>query len=103
MRSFLATLILRLTGWKIEGQTPNLLKYVIIAAPHTSNWDFVYTMLLAAHFKLDMRWMGKHTIFRPPFGWFFGWQAGYPSIGASAIKPWRRQWISFIIVNASPS
>ena len=60
--------VLRLLGWRIDGEIPNRAKMVVIAAPHRSNWDFVVG--LAAKFALgvDARWLGKHTLFRPPFG-----------------------------------
>ncbi|MCY1200182.1 1-acylglycerol-3-phosphate O-acyltransferase [compost metagenome] len=59
--------VLRLMGWRIEGQLPPLDKFVVIGAHHTSNWDFV--IFLAAKFvlRLNVRWFGKHTIFRWPF------------------------------------
>lgn len=40
----------------------------MIAAPHTTNWDFPYLIALAAYFELQINWMGKHTLFKPPFG-----------------------------------
>ena len=43
----LALIIFKVSGWKAAGQRPSFPKYVIIAAPHTSNWDFVYTICLA--------------------------------------------------------
>ncbi len=55
-------------GWRVEGTLPNLKKIVIIAAYHTSNWDFFLGM--AIMFALDLRgnWIAKHTIFRWPVG-----------------------------------
>ena len=41
---------------------------VVIAAPHTSNWDFIVGIAMKLALGLDARWIGKHTIFRPPFG-----------------------------------
>ena len=43
----LALMFFALEGWKVEGQKPGVPKYVIIAAPHTSNWDFLYTVCMA--------------------------------------------------------
>lgn len=59
---------LRLAGWQVKGSAPQTPRYVLVAAPHTSNWDFV--LLLAAGMALGIRphWVGKHTLFRPPFG-----------------------------------
>jgi 1-acyl-sn-glycerol-3-phosphate acyltransferase len=64
----LALLILKVCGWRREGKLPDIPKYVMIAAPHTSNWDFLFTMAVAFAFRLKICWMGKHTLFRRPFG-----------------------------------
>ena len=60
--------MLTLLGWRFEGEIPNVPRCVVIVAPHTSNWDFVIG--LAALLALDLRvtWLGKHQIFRAPFG-----------------------------------
>ena len=60
--------MLAVTGWRPEGARPAAAKYVLIAAPHTSNWDLLYLLALAAVFDVDVRWMGKHTLFRWPLG-----------------------------------
>jgi 1-acyl-sn-glycerol-3-phosphate acyltransferase len=69
---------LRLLGWRVEGEVPNLPKFVIAVAPHTSNWDFVVGA--AAMFALDLRlaFLGKHTLFRWPFGPVLRWMGGIP-------------------------
>jgi len=51
---------------------------VVIAAPHTSNWDFVIAMLFIGALRLHVSWLGKHTIFRWPFGGFFRKLGGIP-------------------------
>ena len=71
-------LILRLVGWHVEGTLPDLPKYVIIGAPHTSNWDFLLFLAVIFHLKADVRFMGKAELFRNPFGWFFYWCGGIP-------------------------
>lgn len=50
---WLALILFRFTGGKPAGRRPAISRYVIIAAPHTSNWDFFYTMCLA--FILEIR------------------------------------------------
>ena len=65
-------------GWKIQTDFPDADKYVIIAAPHTSNWDFMVGILAVRALKLDIRWIGKHTIFRWPFGYLFRALGGTP-------------------------
>lgn len=68
-------------GWKKEGAPPqDEPKFVLIAAPHTSNWDFAFTLALSYVYDLDIRWMGKHTLFEGPFGWFFTRVGGVPVI-----------------------
>ena len=64
----LALLILKICGWRREGKLPDIPKYIMIAAPHTSNWDLLFTMAVALAFRLKICWMGKHTLFRRPFG-----------------------------------
>ncbi|ALN17470.1 lysophospholipid acyltransferase family protein [Ectopseudomonas mendocina] len=60
--------VLKLMGWRIEGQLPKLDKFVAIGAHHTSNWDFVIFIALKFVLRLNARWFGKHSIFRWPFG-----------------------------------
>ena len=70
---------LRLTGWKIEGHLPaEASKCVFIAAPHTSNWDLPFTLMVAFALELNIYWMGKASIFRFPFGSLMRWLGGIP-------------------------
>lgn len=66
------------TGWKAEGKKPDFKKYVLIAAPHTSNWDFVYTLLVAFILKIKIRMMGKKELLSPPFGPVLKWLGVIP-------------------------
>lgn len=70
--------ILKLFGWTLEGEPPSLKKYVIIIAPHTSNWDFFIFLLVKSVFKLQVVFIGKHTIFVGPFGWLLRKIGGLP-------------------------
>lgn len=73
----LSTGFLRLTGWTVEGQLPaRASKSVFIAAPHTSNWDLPYTLMVAFALRLNPYWMGKASIFRFPFGGLMRWLGG---------------------------
>ena len=68
---------LRLTGWKLEGKLPaNARKCVLIAAPHTSNWDLPYTLMVAFALRLNVYWMGKQSLFAPPFAGLMRWLGG---------------------------
>ncbi len=73
----LANLILKLAGWRIVGEAPRP-QCVLIGAPHTSNWDFILALLLFWSLDIDCRWVGKHTIFRRPFGGIMRRLGGIP-------------------------
>ena len=76
--SHLSLWILNKLGWKVHADNPDAKKYVVIAAPHTSNWDFPLGILAARAMSLDIHWMGKHALFRWPWGWFFRALGGTP-------------------------
>ena len=70
---------LRLGGWKVQGTLPpGAEKSVLIAAPHTSNWDLPYTLMVAFSLRLTVYWMGKEQIFRFPFRGLMMWLGGIP-------------------------
>jgi 1-acyl-sn-glycerol-3-phosphate acyltransferase len=70
---------LKITGWTVEGSLPpNGQKSVLIAAPHTSNWDLPYTLMVAFTLGLHVYWMGKAQIFKPPFRGVMMWLGGIP-------------------------
>ena len=75
----IALAYLRVAGWKVTGALPpEASRCVMIAAPHTSNWDLPYTLMVAFALRLQIHWMGKHTIFRPPFRAIMQWLGGIP-------------------------
>lgn len=76
--TLLARAAFRLMGWRAEGEAPNIPKYVMVAAPHTSNIDGLMLVLGAWLFGLKLHWMGKHTLFRAPFGWLLKAFGGVP-------------------------
>jgi 1-acyl-sn-glycerol-3-phosphate acyltransferase len=59
---------------------PESARFVLIAAPHTSNWDLAFLLALAAGFDLRISWMGKHALFRPPLGWLMRLTGGIPIV-----------------------
>ncbi len=75
---WIALLIFRITGWSIKGEKPDFPRYVIVAAPHTSNWDFIYTLCLAFIYRINPVIMMKHTWFRWPLGYVFRWLGVIP-------------------------
>ena len=64
---WLGTLLMRVTGWKIIGHFPKDQRVVIVAGPHTSNWDFVLAMSLILSLDVNLHWVGKHSIFKKGF------------------------------------
>jgi 1-acyl-sn-glycerol-3-phosphate acyltransferase len=63
MKKRLARRILRLLGWQLEGAKPDIDRYVLIAAPHNSNWDFPLMLMFATAFDIKVTWMAKHSLF----------------------------------------
>ena len=78
MLSSLARLLLKLFGWRLVGQLPTVPKYLIVFAPHTSNWDLPVGYTVALALGLDPSWLGKHVLFRPPLGWLLKAIGGIP-------------------------
>ena len=74
----LARIVMRLAGWRVEGSLPDLPKYVLIGAPHTSNWDFILFLGIIFSLRANVRFMGKAELFRFPVGWFFRYCGGIP-------------------------
>lgn len=64
--------------WRFEGDVPNVAKAVVIAAPHTSNWDFLLGMGVVFAVGVDVKWLGKHTFVRGPLGGVLRWLGGIP-------------------------
>ena len=75
---FIGKLGINLSGWTIKGMVPDEERIVIIAAPHTSNWDFVLAMMTIFGLNIKIKWLGKDSIFKPGFKWFFNWLGGIP-------------------------
>jgi 1-acyl-sn-glycerol-3-phosphate acyltransferase len=76
--SAVARLIFWLSGWRIAGEFPPLPKVVVIVAPHTSNWDFPIGITAVFALGVRVRFLGKHTLFKPPLGWLMTWFGGWP-------------------------
>ena len=73
-----AGVLLFLSGWRTDGRAPDIDKYVLIAAPHTSNWDFIFFLLIIFKLRLPVYWMGKRSMFRWPFKWLLKKLGGIP-------------------------
>ena len=59
--------LLQLTGWKIKGVFPEEERIVLVAGPHTSNWDFILALTAMFGLNVNVHWIGKHTIFKNGF------------------------------------
>ena len=75
---------LKIGGWDIQGEIPDFEKFIIVVAPHTSNWDFILGLLTLFSIRIEIHWMGKHTIFKKPFGRLMKWLGGIPINRTSA-------------------
>ncbi|MFV3075693.1 lysophospholipid acyltransferase family protein [Niveispirillum fermenti] len=64
---------LRLMGWRIEGEYPDLPRFVTIGAPHSSNYDFIIAMAAVLALDVRIRILGKHTLFKGPLGPIMRW------------------------------
>lgn len=78
MLAKLAQWLLKVTGWKIVGQLPEIDKYILIAAPHTSNWDLVVGIVARTSLAKRIQFLAKHQLFVFPLAWFFRMLGGIP-------------------------
>lgn len=72
----IARSLMRWLGWRFAGTVPNLPKMVLIAAPHTSNWDFPLAMVLLIALQVRVYWLGKHTFVNGPLKPLLRWLGG---------------------------
>lgn len=70
--------VLRLCGWSLIGEFPDVPKAVLIAAPHSSWWDGVWGLLLKVGIGADVHFMGKQELFRGPLGGLLRRLGGMP-------------------------
>jgi 1-acyl-sn-glycerol-3-phosphate acyltransferase len=70
--------LLRLSGWRIKLVWPPVPKALVVVYPHTSNWDFLVGILTRFAIAIPIGFVGKDTLFRPPFGGLFRGLGGIP-------------------------
>jgi len=75
---WISKVVLKILGWKIDNQQPQTNKYVLIAYPHTSNWDFILGMLAKWAMDMPLNWVAKHSMFWGPFKPLFIAMGGIP-------------------------
>lgn len=79
MMQYISKLILKLIGFKVTGKLPHdIKKNILIVIPHTSNWDFPLGLLVRSAYDLDVKYVAKHSIFKPGIGWLFKALGGIP-------------------------
>ncbi len=73
-------LVFKLWGWKIEGDAPqDIPKYILVIAPHTSNWDFIVGVMARSIVRWgNVKYLAKKELFVFPLGIFFRALGGYP-------------------------
>ena len=78
IRTLIGRTVFKLTGWKLVGNLPNKSKLVIVALPHSSNFDFILALSVIWGWGLKINFMAKHTLFKFPQGLFFRAVGGIP-------------------------
>lgn len=78
IRALIGRTVFKLTGWKLVGNLPNESKLVIVALPHSSNFDFILALSVIWGWGLKINFMAKHTLFKFPQGLFFKAVGGIP-------------------------
>lgn len=74
----IAAVIFRLCKWSTQGSKPDHQQSVVVAAPHTSNWDFPITLGMALKLGIKVRWLGKQSLFKWGLGPLMRWLGGIP-------------------------
>ncbi len=74
----LGKLILGAMGWRIVGRLPNTPRVVLAVAPHTSNIDGLIGISAIQSLRVQVRFMGKHTLFEGRLGRLMYWLGGIP-------------------------
>ena len=78
MLKILSRLILKLLGWHVDVTLPKEKKFVMIGAPHTTNWDLPIGLLCFWSVPVRITWVAKKQLFVGPFNYFFRALGGIP-------------------------
>lgn len=76
--AYLSNIVLKLIGWKIDSAMPPEKKIMLIAVPHTSNWDLPLMLFIARSMGVQLNWVAKDTLFKGLFGRYMRWLGGIP-------------------------
>ena len=75
--NWLANLVLKMCGWKVTGSYDDSLRNcVIIVAPHTSQWDFIWGLLARSALQVKAKYLIKDSFFKTGISWFFHYTGG---------------------------
>jgi len=78
LRYSFARIVLKIIGWKVDQQVPDCKKYLLIAVPHTSNWDLPLMLIVSMVIGVKLNWVSKDSIFKGVFGTYLKWLGGIP-------------------------
>lgn len=79
MQALAKFIYFKILGWNLVGEFPGHLdKFVIIVVPHTSWVDFFLGLLIRRVWNEEVNYIGKKSLFKAPFGWFFRLMGGAP-------------------------
>ena len=78
VRPLIARAFWAVSRYRFVSEPPPTRSAVLIGAPHTSNWDFLYMLAITWRLGISPRWLGKHTLFKRPFGPLMRWLGGIP-------------------------
>ena len=78
MRYIAKFIYFKLMGWRFNGIFPDIKQCVIAVVPHTSNWDFLMGLVIRKVWDIEINYIGKKSLFKWPYGWFFRWTGGAP-------------------------
>lgn len=78
LHAFSNFIFFRMMRWNLQGIFPDLDKCVVIVIPHTHWLDFPLGLIVRKLVNKDIHYIGKKSLFKPPFGWFFRWMGGTP-------------------------
>ena len=76
--TLLARIFLCTCGWRICGQPPKVPRYILVAAPHTSRWDFILAMSVSLCCQTHCHWLANSRLFWGPMGVIMRWLAAIP-------------------------
>jgi len=78
MLNWIFKICFRLLGWKVKNTPYHLKKGLFVVAPHARTSDFFIGLCTSPTVKLDIKYLGKAELFKPPFGWIFRYLGGTP-------------------------